>query len=101
MKHRLSIETIVLIVICLADMLTTLVLVMRGMATEQNPIMAACLNHSPGMFVLVKLLSFVPFVIAVELYRRKNPDFARSACRCAIVLYLITFAVLTVSTNRV
>lgn len=99
MQLRVSRESLVLIVICLADMFSTLFFVMRGAAVEQNPIMAACLKHSPAAFILVKLASFVPFVIAVELYRRRNPAFARLACRSAIVLYLVTFVALTLGTN--
>lgn len=101
MRVRVSVESLILVAICLADMLSTLYFVMSGAATEQNPIMAACINHSPVMFVLVKIASFVPFVIAVELYRRKNPDFATKACRCAIVLYVVSFVALTLKTNMV
>jgi uncharacterized membrane protein YozB (DUF420 family) len=99
LKYRVSIESLILVVICLADMLVTLYCVMAGLAVEQNPIMAACINKSPGMFVVVKMLSFVPFVVAVELYRKKNPDFARNACRCAIGLYVVTFTILTLGIN--
>ncbi|MHB9037222.1 MAG: DUF5658 family protein [Armatimonadota bacterium] len=99
MKYRVSIESLILVAICLADMLVTLYCVMAGLAVEQNPIMAACINTSPGMFVVVKMLSFVPFVVAVELYRKKNPDFARNACRCAIGLYVATFTILTLGIN--
>lgn len=101
MKLRISIESVILVVICMADMFSTLYFVLKGAAVEQNPIMAACFNHSPGMFVLVKMLSFVPFVIAVELYRKKNPDFAQKACRCAIILYVVAFVTLTIGTNMV
>jgi hypothetical protein len=99
MRLKISIESIVLIAICLADMFATLYLVLNGMATEQNPIMAACIRHSPATFVLVKLVSFVPFVVAVELYRRRNPGFARKACLYAIGLYVVAFVVLTIGTN--
>ena len=99
MKIKVSVESLILVAICTADMLATLILVLRGCAVEQNPLMAACMNHSPVTFVLVKTASFVPFVVAVELYRRKNPDFARMACRCAIVLYIVTFVTLTIGTN--
>jgi len=99
MKLRVSIESMVLIAICLADMAATLYFVLRGTASEQNPLMAACINYSPLLFVLVKIASFMPFVVAVELYRRRNPGFARKACLCAIALYLITFAALTLGAN--
>ncbi len=99
MKLRISIESIILVTICLADMLSTLFFVTRGCAVEQNPLMAACFRHSTTMFVLVKVASFVPFVVAVELYRKKNASFAKLACRSAIALYLVTFIALTVHTN--
>jgi uncharacterized membrane protein len=99
MKLRVSMESVILVAICLADMLATLFLVSRGYAVEQNPLMAMCLRHSPMVFVVVKVASFVPFVVAVELYRRREAAFARLACRSAIVLYVVTFAVLTLRTN--
>lgn len=99
MKVRVGIESLVLVAICIADMLATLYLVLRGVAVEQNPLMAACIDCSPVVFVIVKTVSFVPFVIAVELYRRRNPGFARKACLCAIGLYLATFAALTVGAS--
>jgi hypothetical protein len=95
----LSLESLVLIGICTADMLATLYLVTRGLATEQNPLMAACIAHGPATFVMVKVASFVPFVIAVELYRRRNPGFAKKTCMCAILLYIVTFCALTIGTN--
>lgn len=101
MRIRISNESLILVAICLADMFSTLYFVLTGAAVEQNPIMAACFRQSPGMFVFVKMISFVPFVIAVELYRKKNPDFALKACRCAIVLYLVTFITLTIKTNMI
>ena len=99
MKFRVSIESLILVVVCMMDMLSTLFFVMRGCAVEQNPLMAACLRHSPMTFVVVKLLSFIPFVIAIELYRKKDPAFSRIVCRSAIVLYVVTFTALTLGTN--
>lgn len=99
MRVKISAESLILVAICVADMLVTLYFVLAGVAVEQNPIMAACINYSPATFVLVKLASFVPFVVAVELYRRKNPGFARAVCRWAIGVYLVTFIALTLGTN--
>ena len=99
MRVRVSTESLILIAICVADMLFTLYFVLSGMAVEQNPLMAACIRHSPAFFVLVKMLSFVPFVIAVELYRRRNAAFARAACRWAIGVYVATFVALTLGAN--
>ena len=101
MRPKVSIESLVLVAVCLADMFYTLYCVMKGYATEQNPLMAACINHSPVTFVLVKIVSFVPFVVAIEIYRRNRPEFARRACRYAIGLYVVTFAVLTLGVNTI
>ncbi len=95
----LSIESLILVAVCTADMLATMIFVSLGMATEQNPLMAVFINHSMGAFVLAKTLSFVPFVIAIEIYRRHNPDFARRACRIAIGAYVAVFTVATIGTN--
>lgn len=99
MRLKLCAESLVLSAICLTDMLLTLYFVMTGLAVEQNPIMAACIKHSPLTFVIVKTLSFLPFVIGVEIYRRRNPYFARVVCRAAIGVYLIMFVVLTAAVN--
>jgi hypothetical protein len=101
MRGRISTESLVLCVICLADMLSTLVLASMGSAVEYNPLMAACLRHSPCTFVLVKVASFLPFIVVIEWQRRRNPGFARTASRAAILLYLVTYAVLMARTNLV
>lgn len=99
MKSLISTEGYILTFICLADMLSTLILVSIGIAIEQNPLMAACLNYGPAYFVLVKLLSFVPFVALTEWYRRHNRAFAQCATRAAICLYLATYVVFTFQAN--
>ena len=99
MNSKVSTESLILVAICLVDMLSTLFFVLRGYAVEQNPLMAGCLRHSVTAFVLVKLVSFVPFIVAVELYRRRNASFARLACRSAIALYLVALVALTLGTN--
>jgi hypothetical protein len=97
----MSPETAVLSLICLADMFSTLIMVSLGYAVEKNPLMAACLRHSLTTFVLFKTASFLPFIIAVEWYRRRKPIFARNAARAAIILYVITYVILTVRVNMV
>lgn len=99
MKSRVSTDSLILAAICLIDMVSTLFLVLRGWAVEQNPLMAVCLKQGPMVFVLVKLASFIPFIVAVELYRRKDAAFARLACRSAIVLYVLIFIVMTVGST--
>jgi hypothetical protein len=95
----ISIESILLAAICLADMITTVIMVSAGIAVESNPIMSACLRHGPTFFIVVKLISFVPFIVVTEWYRRKNPAFSRAASRAAIVIYMFAYITLTARVN--
>lgn len=101
MRNNISTESIFLSTICIVDMVSTLYLVAIGSAVEANPIMAACLRCSPAMFILAKLMSFVPFVVITEWYRRRNPSFALNASRAAIGVYLFTYVVLITKINFV
>ena len=98
MRVNICLESFVLSIICMADMLSTLFLVSMGIAVEHNPLMAACLRHSTVTFVFIKTASFVPFIIITEMYRRKNPTFARASLRIAIFLYISIYVILTART---
>ena len=98
---RLSRASIALVGLCLLDMLTTLYFVAQGMAVESNPIMDMFLKISPLMFIIAKVISFIPFVIAVEWYRRYNPKFSSIATRCTIAAYLLIYVVATFGVNHV
>ena len=99
MKGKISVESLILAGICLADMIVTAVFVSLGRASESNPLMAVCLNRGVCTFILVKLASFVPFIAVCEYYRRRNPTFVRFAVRLAILLYVITYVVLVTREN--
>lgn len=96
---RLTRGSQAIIAICLLDMVTTLILVKNGLATEFNPIMQVFLSISPFAFVLAKLISFVPFVVAIEVYKRYNPRFTSCASRIAVIAYLFIYVTLTVGIN--
>ncbi|MEN6371627.1 MAG: DUF5658 family protein [Armatimonadota bacterium] len=99
MKTLISKESIILSLICMADMFSTLIMVSMGYATEQNPLMASCLQRSAWLFLAAKTASFLPFIVVVEWYRRKKPAFAQAATRAAIVLYLLAYVTITVRVN--
>lgn len=99
MKLRLSLESIILALVCLGDMLSTLYLTSVGVAVEQNPLMAACIRHGTSSFILIKLLSFLPFIAVTEWYRRRNARFAQGAARTAIALYVLVYVIITAQTN--
>ena len=99
MRQTLSLESLILAGICIADMIATIVLVALGRASESNPLMAACIRHSVYTFLAVKIASFVPFILICEYYRRRNPVFVRGAMRSAIALYLIAYIALVTHQN--
>ena len=90
----------VLLFICTLDMLTTLYFVTHGFAVEINPIMNAFFKISPLAFVAAKLISFIPFIIAIEMYKKHNARFTSIATRFTIVAYSIVYVVATVGANR-
>jgi len=97
---RLTRGSIVLLFICTLDMLTTLYFVTHGFAVEINPIMNTFFRISPFAFVAAKLISFIPFIVAIELYKKHNARFTSMATRFTIVAYSVVYVVATVGANR-
>jgi len=82
----------VLIGLCLLDMISTLILTTRG-ATEANPVMAYFLHQGAWHFVIAKLASFIPAVVALEWYYRRQPAKAETVIRAAIWLYVLLYGI--------
>ena len=53
-------DSLLLLLICTADMCSTLYWVHAGAASEANPWMAFCLHHGDAAFCAAKLVSFLP-----------------------------------------
>ena len=99
MKQTVSLESLVLAGICIADMVATVIFVALGWACESNPLMAVCIRHSIYTFIAVKIASFTPLILLCERHRRKDPAFVRAAMRTAIVLYLMAYVLLVTHRN--
>jgi hypothetical protein len=99
MKFSVSIESFLILLICVTDMATTLYWVSCGLALEANPIMARLLQYGVAAFVFIKLLSFIPYILVSEWYKTHNPVFVRKASRAAIAAYLFTYALLSYKVN--
>lgn len=84
-------ESIAITVVCVFDLLTTLVLVAVGLAEEANPLMALCLRHSMVTFCLVKLGTMLALVGLAEWYRKRNPAFVRKIMRVAVAAYVLLY----------
>ncbi|GIV07887.1 MAG: hypothetical protein KatS3mg017_1089 [Fimbriimonadales bacterium] len=85
MRHK---ETWELILLVLADSLSTYWLITQGFATEFNPIMNWFIQISWGAFFAVKFLTLGMAVGLAEWYRRRNPMFVRRWLRFGFTAYL-------------
>jgi hypothetical protein len=90
--HRsVSPEALWMVVICMADLITTLYWINQGYAREGNPFMAWVLSRGHVPFIAVKILSFLPAVALAEWRRHERPR-VRRIMRWAIVFYLFLYA---------
>ena len=81
-------DSVLLFLICTADMCSTLYWVHVGVATEANPSLAYCLRQGVPMFCAVKLLSFLPLLAFAACYRPRRPRLIAISLRGTIVLYV-------------
>jgi hypothetical protein len=81
-------EALVLGVICMLDMYTTLFWVIRGEATEANPLLAWTFDSHSVVFVLIKSASCVPALILAPRLAQKHPLFTVWLLRGVIVYYI-------------
>ncbi len=88
-----------LVLLGVADAASTLFFVGRGLATEANPLMAWCLEQGAMVFLVVKTLSFAPFVAMCEIYRRRNPVTGRMFIRLGFWGYLFAYLLLVLLVN--
>ncbi|MGB9619363.1 MAG: DUF5658 family protein [Armatimonadota bacterium] len=93
-KNRIMTVNAALLIIGLADLVTTLFWLRSGLAVEINPIMAAVLRCGVDVFVTVKLATLLAYVVVIEWYRRRrNPEFARIVGRITLISYLSIYAI--------
>ncbi len=90
-RRTVTRETIIVTSICMLDLLTTLYWVSHGQAREGNPVLAFFLDQGVVPFIGVKLLGFVPSLIAAEWYYPRNPRLITRALRWTIVGYLFLY----------
>lgn len=91
---------IVLVLIGLADLVSTVFWLSTGQATEVNPIMAALLSVSPALFVLAKLATLGVYVAFIEWYRRyRNASFARVVSNVTVLSYVGIYSISFIAVN--
>jgi hypothetical protein len=84
----LSVESCVLLVICLADLVFTTWLVSTQRATEGNPLMSYYMNRGWLPLVVAKATLIIMPLFIAEWARRHRPQFVRTMLRLAIAAYL-------------
>jgi hypothetical protein len=92
LQRTVSQETVCIAFICLLDLITTLMWVREGRAREGNPFMAYFLSLGIGPFIVAKVSTFVPALVAAEWYRPYNPTLVVRALRWAIIGYLFLYS---------
>lgn len=85
MRHR---ETWGLVLLVIADSLSTYWFCTQGYATELNPIMDWFIQISWGAFFVVKFAALCMAIGLAEWYRRRNPLFVRRWLRFGAIAYL-------------
>ena len=92
-RRSVTLESILLVFVAMADAAWTVYLVEKGLAIEANPFMAHVLEYGPAAFVTVKLLYTLPLIVVCEWLREFRPQFAVMALRLTLVAYLGLYAI--------
>jgi len=79
------------VLLCMADLFWTLLVLLKGVAVEANPVLAWSFELGPVPFALVKALSFMPGVWAIEMCRLHNARFANFAARLGVYGYMAVY----------
>ena len=89
-------DSLALVALCLADMLSTLYWVHSGVARESNPMLAECLRRGYGVFCAQKLASFLPLILFCAYYRSRRPRLIAIALRGTLILYILFYTIAVV-----
>ncbi|MCS6829336.1 MAG: DUF5658 family protein [Armatimonadota bacterium] len=99
MKGYISRESWIIAVICVADLVSTLIFVHHHGAREGNPLMDFYLQKGVIPFILAKCTMFLFPIAIIEWARRHNPDFVRRMARFAIAAYIGLYVVVVAKEN--
>ena len=92
-RSLLAWDSILFFIVCISDLVSTVVFVERGGVGELNPMLAWSLRQGIACFIAVKLMSFVPTLLVCAWYRSRYPSFITLALRIALVGYLMIYIV--------
>lgn len=80
-----------IVLLCMADLFWTLLMLLKGLAIEANPVLAWSFAHGPVAFALVKTLTFIPGIWALEMCRLHNAPFAGFVARLGVYGYMAVY----------
>lgn len=98
-RDWLCAESWAIILVCVADLLTTIVLIAHGLAEEGNPIMRYYLEHGVLPFTLAKLVLVAAPVVIIEWGRRHRPQTVRTLARVGVMGYLTLYVGMFLTIN--
>lgn len=90
-RRAVTLDSVLLVLVTMADAAWTVYLVQRGLAVEANPFMAHVLTYGPIAFVTVKLIYTLPLIVVCEWLREFRPQFATMALRLTLIAYLALY----------
>lgn len=90
LRARVHLSTLVLATVATFDLVTTLMLLARGMQ-EGNPLFAPFLAYGPLVFALVKVAFVAGPILILELARRYRPMTAEVGTWVASALYVYLY----------
>lgn len=92
---------ILLLIVGLADLITTIFWLHSGQAIEMNPLMAGVLSISMLLFVAVKISTLGAFVAVIEWYRRhRSASLARFTSKATLIAYIGIYSMSFLAVNH-
>ncbi|MFQ3611274.1 MAG: DUF5658 family protein [Fimbriimonadales bacterium] len=96
---QLSAESWAILLVCVADLLITLVMIDKGLADEGNPLMKFYLGHGVWAFILAKSVLVLAPIVVIEWARQHKPRTVRAMARVGLMSYLGIYAFLFLTIN--
>ena len=96
---RIGRGSVALAIICVVDLVSTVIAVVYWGIEEANPVMAFFLDRGITAFCAAKLASFVPAILILEWYRKRNPRFVSAVLKGAVAAYATMYIVLFWTVN--
>ncbi len=101
MKPRIARETYILAALCMADLLSTMYLLINHLAFEANPLFGAILTLPYGLwlFALAKIALTTFSVCALEYARKYEQHYVKVATWIGICVYVSAYVIGWYMTN--